>query len=137
MKYIDENEELNNEFEFVTTTPMPPQCCYDETKIVEFSKCEVSHNTDVDINFHCVGRLLKLNVNLNSVCPNKKIAIGVLVFEGNKLVGFKVKELYTGRCRYNECNSISAGEFCFVFSENDLCRCRSFKIRVIAHYTNL
>lgn len=134
---LEENEDQINEDEFSTTTLAPSNCCCNETKDANFLKCEISHNTDMDVNLNCLGRLLRVNVKINNVCPNKKIAIGVLVLEGNKLAGFRAKEIYTGNWFCGECKCINGGEFCFVFEENNLCSSRHFKVRIIAHYTNL
>ena len=120
-----------------TPPPAPATCCCDKVKDIKFDCCEISQNKDIDVSMHCLARMLTVNVNIKDICPNKKIIVAVLVFEDNKLKGIKAREVFTkGECGC-KCVDVCAGEFCFVFKEDDLSRCRNFRVKVISHYTDL
>ena len=94
-------------------------------------------------NLLCSGRLLSVYVNLKNVCPNRKIAVGVIVYENvnNVLVprGFKVAEVTTPSLGsdLSMCKTTKVGTFDFVLPENTtLCSERNFRIKVIAHYSD-
>lgn len=79
--------------------------------------------------------MLKLNVTINNVCPNKTVVVGILIYEDSRLKGVKVKEINT--CGLTTCSPVNAAQFCFVFKEEDLCRRRTFRVKAIAHYTDI
>lgn len=92
----------------------------------------------------CSGRLLSVYVNLRGVCPNRKIAVGVAVYEevNDVLVprGFKATEVTTAPV-VNDlscmCKNIKIGAFDFVLPENTTsCAEREFRVKVIAHYSD-
>lgn len=83
------------------------------------------------------GRLFAVDVNLYKVLCNKTIAIGVLVYEGEILRGFKVKQVYTGKAYGYRYRDINSGKIYFVFPEEDVSKERNFKVKVIANYINL
>lgn len=109
------------------------ECCCNEIKDVCFSDCEVIKKECMEVCPKCNGRLLNLQVKLKNICPNRLIVVGVLIYENNKLYAFKVKKLHTGFFNCN-CKDFNAGEFCFIFKENDLCENRRFTAKVIHHY---
>ncbi|MGL4737659.1 MAG: hypothetical protein ACRCW2_09435 [Cellulosilyticaceae bacterium] len=93
----------------------------------------------------CEGRLLTVSVRLRNICSNKQLAVGVLVYEviNSDLVsrGFKAIQVTTPPPLDPNtlCESLKVGPFEFVLPEADvtLCNARTFRVRVIAHYSNL
>ncbi|WP_051623580.1 hypothetical protein [Clostridium hydrogeniformans] len=112
------------------------ECCYDVTKEINFPPCKMIKNEFLDVQPSCDGRLLIIKVNLKNICPNKKIAVGVLIYKDNRVYAFRAKKIDTGNCSQCICKNFNAGEFCFVFTEDNLCEYRKIKIKVIVHYIN-
>ena len=115
--------------------PSASECCTNNEKDTTFGFCEVCKVDDLSVDLKCLGRVLRLNVTINNVCPNKNVVVGILIFEDNKLKAVKVKEVNT--CGLTVCSPVNAGQFCFVFKEEDLCRRRTFRVKAIAHYTDI
>lgn len=138
--YIDKasNEVANTiNCECTKEVKCPPvgDCCNNNEKDTTFGFCEICKTDELSVDLKCLGRVLRLNVTINKVCPNRHIAVGILIFEGNQLKAVKVKEINT--CGSTSCAPVNAGQFCFVFKEEDLCRRRTFKVKAIAHYTDI
>lgn len=149
-KIINVNSPLYEEFaadeyisEVITTaapttavpTPTPCPCCFSTERRVDYNKCELVAEENIETTVNCVGRFLDVAVTLRNVCPNKLVAIGVLVYdEQNRLLSFKVCRLFTGNGP-NCIPSLSAGRFCFVFDENYSCPGpRTFTVRIVSNY---
>ena len=138
--YVDEvSSEVANTIncECMQQIHCPPEneCCTNNEKETTFGFCEICKVDDLSVDLKCLGRVLRLNVTINNVCPNKNVVVGILIFEDNKLKAVKVKEVNT--CGLTVCSPVNAGQFCFVFKEEDLCRRRTFRVKAIAHYTDI
>lgn len=109
-------------------------CCCTTKKDVCFTTCDIVKNECIDTCPRCEGGLLILHVNLKNICLNKIIVVGVLLYENKKLYALKVKKITTGCSSYGKYGDFDAGEFCFVFPEDQLCQRRKFEVRVISNY---
>lgn len=113
-------------------------CCFDMTEDVFFDKCQdYEEKTVKPVRLQCQARLLKINVFLKNVCRGRKVAIGVIVCEGDKTRGFKGTEIEVPGKPCSGCTSIKINNFCFVLPERSICDKRKLKVKVIAHYTDL
>lgn len=124
-------------------------CC---TKEITLPKCCDSIFEDICLPMTDTGKVLAINLTLKHVLVNKKISIGIFVFEGKILKGFKVRTIDTGKsdedndCEWssyskykNECKykDVRTGNFYFVFpSEND-CENKKLNIKIISHYSDI
>lgn len=138
--YVDEiSDEVANTINCECGEPVqcPPVsgCCNNNEKDTTFAFCEICKTDELSVDLKCLGRVLRLNVTINNVCPNKNVVVGILIFEDDKLKAVKVKEVNT--CGLTACSPVKAGQFCFVFKEEDLCRRRTFTVKAIAHYTDI
>lgn len=115
-------------------SPPSDNCCCNTKQDICFSPCDIVKKECIDVCPSCEGRLLILHVNLKNICPNKIIAVGVLIYENKKLYAFKVKKMPTGCFDGCKNKNFDAGEFCFVFPEDQLCQKRKFKVKVMSHY---
>ena len=116
-------------------TPTPCPCCFATQAPVNFEKCQLTANETITTTITCVGRFLDIDVILKNVCPNKVIDIGVLVFENDKLITFKVCTFFTDSSGDACIASVNAGKFCFVFEEPTACPpARTFTVKVVANY---
>lgn len=115
-------------------------CCCTRRQDITFEVCEdVKDFTLQNVELNCEGRFLKIRVELDNVCAGRNVAVGVLICEnvaGTFFTrGFKVREVtipgLTG-CQQN----VSAGEFCFVLPEENLCERRTVRVHVVAHYSS-
>lgn len=116
-------------------------CCCEKQQSVTFNPCEdVKDITVQNVVLNCEGRFLKVRVNLDRVCPGRKVVIGVLVCEnvsGTFMTrGFRVCEITIPGTADTCVDDVNVGDFCFVFPEEDLCSTRTFKVNVIAHYSS-
>jgi hypothetical protein len=106
---------------------------------ITINPCVISDNRDIQAEMNCQGRLLTIRVILKCVCPNKKIAIGVLLLEGSKVRGFKVKEVFTPPLPTGfpggSCEHVTICKFCFVLS-GSICCPLTLTPQIIAHYTD-
>lgn len=127
-------------------------CCCDASEDVTFNACENFKEITIDdVLLKCQGRLLKVDVELDRVCPGRDINVGVLVCEevtgtdqsGKDVVDESIIRGFRA-CTLNvpgeseECiDNVNVGPFCFVIPEDNLCDERDLKVHVIAHYSNL
>lgn len=99
----------------------------------------ISDNKDIQTEIKCQGRLLTIRVILKYICPNRKIAIGVILFEGNKVRGFQVKEIVAPPLPTNHpsgsCDHVVVCKFYFVLS-GSIASPLTLTPKVIAHYTD-
>lgn len=115
--------------------------CIEKTEDVTFKHCEdVKEVTIHGVKLKHEGRLLKVKVELENVCPGRKVAVGVLLYKkeclGKELKGFKTCEIEIP-CSLTPChNRIKIGEFCFILAEQDLCSKNKLQLKVIAHYSS-
>lgn len=132
-----------NEVEIDCTEYINSGCC-DEADLVEFEVCEELKEI-TETSTLCAGRLLSVSVKLTKVCPERKVAIGVIVYEkleDNSLEpkGFRATEITTPAITETDtcvCKDIEVKPFDFVLPEEDgICKERSFYTKVIAHYSD-
>jgi len=129
-----------SDFDCLPYTIGSADCCGNSSPhSITLDPCIISDNKDIKTELDCQGRLLTIRVILKNVCPNKKIAIGVVLLEGTKVRGFKVKEivtppLLTGHLA-KHCENLVVCKFCFVLPGN-LCCPITITPKVIAHYTS-
>jgi|GEM_PF-3477465 hypothetical protein len=109
-------------------------CCCNAEKNISFSPCERIKKDFIDVSPSCSRRLLVLHVNLKNICPGKKIVVCVLIYENNKLCALKIKKINTDWFHTCKCRDFYVGKFCFAFKEEELCRYRKFKVKVLTHY---
>ncbi|MDE6588910.1 MAG: VWA domain-containing protein [Oscillospiraceae bacterium] len=110
--------------------------------------CEDSVCFDAgDLGMESLGRIVQLDVTLRSVCPNKRVALAVLLsevdLEGNE---YKrgLKTMTVPAHTREGCRDVAVQNIRFVLPEdldvsgspNDICNRRSFKARFIAHYVD-
>lgn len=115
------------------TTAAPCACCFTTEVPVNYERCQLTADRTIETTVNCVGRFLDVNVTLRNVCPNKFVNVGVLVYEGTRLVTFKVCRFFTNGG--TDCiPSVNAGRFCFVFDEPSCPPARTFTVRVVANY---
>lgn len=117
----------------------PADCCGKSVPNIIIEACKISENEDIQTELDCQGRILTIRVILKCVCPNKKIAIGVLLYEGDKVRGFKVKEIVTPPLPtgnlVEKCEHVVICKFCFILP-GSICCPLTLTPKVIAHYTN-
>lgn len=128
-----------NDLDCPPCTCKSEDCCGKVSEPIKFQRCEIVKKEEIRTNLDCEGRLLKIKVILDNVCFNKKIAVGVIIFNEEGIKGFKVKEIEVlppteapGEDG-NHCTSCCC-KFCFVLP-GSVCPELTLKARVIAHYT--
>ena len=108
--------------------------------------CEDSVVFDAgDVYLESMGRILQLDVNLKNVCPNRRVALGVILTEvdaeGNEYQR-GVKAITVPAHSYPTCRDVLVKCIKFVLPEElslagessgSMCGARSFKARLIAH----
>ena len=133
---------IDNEVDNPTVTwiDCPAQPCD------ECSKCDCSRDiiilncdsvTDytIDTTIRCSGRILKLTVNVNNVCPNRKIALAAFILENDVLKGVRFKEVTSGVGTV--CQNVTT-TMLFVLPDSNACAAtRILNARVIANYVDL
>ena len=126
---------------------MVPDCCEPVEEVV-FSECDTVVDLDLpndtgSYDLKCNGRLLLLGVRLRNICPNRRIALGVIATEVISGIeysrGFKAMTISAQPPASTPCTPLFIRPITFIFPEDvdgspDLCDERVFKIRVIAHY---
>lgn len=138
IKSLDSNVvEANNE---KCPQPITCNCCCEKGQDITFEVCQDIRDVTIqDVNLSCEGRFLKVRVELDKVCPGRKVSIGVVLCEnicGTFIIkGFRVCEVEIPGTK--DCvNNLPVGEFCFVLPEGDLCSRRTVRVKVIAHYSS-
>lgn len=114
--------------------PTSGDCCYGISKSITFEPCKMIESQCLDVSPSCDGRLLLLKVYLKNVCPNKHVAMAVLLYKNNRLYALKTRKIDTSDFRPCSCRDFYAGKFCFVLPEDNLCNIQEIKVKVIAHY---
>ncbi len=107
--------------------------------------CQDSIVFDVgDVYLESTGRILQLDVNLKNVCPNKRVALGIILTEtdpqGNEYPR-GVKTITVPAHDSPSCRDVLVRCVKFVLPEDldvsggtlGMCNVRNFKVRVIAH----
>ncbi|MGN0166226.1 MAG: VWA domain-containing protein [Lachnospiraceae bacterium] len=149
---LDYYDEQNNRVEFpspkikvecervIITEPCP------EPVEVEIQGCEDSVEYDAgSIEMSSLGRILKLDVTLKNVCPNKRVALAVIVTEEDKY-GIEhdrgMKTMTVPAHSRSSCQDVTIRCIKFVLPEDldvsesvtSICNKRKFKARFIVHY---
>ncbi|MDD2234522.1 MAG: hypothetical protein PHV03_06390 [Desulfitobacteriaceae bacterium] len=130
---------MNPNNEEVGVLPAVDNCCCTRSQDITFEVCEdVKDFTIQNVELNCVGRFLKVRVELDNICRGRTVAVGVLLCEnvqGTFLTrGFKVREVF--RAGSPGCVSNVTEEFCFVLPENNLCSRRTVRVNIVAHYSS-
>lgn len=105
--------------------------CHDGGKVC-FPPCTICGCEEVETCINESARVLNVKVKLKKVCGNKKVCLGVLVFECGKLVRVRAQEIKI--CGRNQCTCPPPIDFWFIFEDKDLCDPRKFEIKVVADY---
>ena len=99
-----------------------------------------------DVYLESQGRFLQLDVNLKNVCPNRRVALGVLLSEVDQQGEEHqrgVKAMTIPAHHYSTCRDVLVKCIKFVLPEDvdvsgqtpySMCNTRNFKARVIAHH---
>ena len=124
---------------------MPEPC--PEPVDITVGRCQDSLVYDAgDVSLESLGRILQLDVNLKSVCPGKRTALGVVLTEidqegnehqrGMKTMTIPAHNSPTCRDVLVKCIKFVLPEDMDVSGENPpaICNARNFKARFIAHY---
>lgn len=113
---------------------------------VSIHGCQDSVIFDVgDVNLESLGRILQLNVNLKNICPNRRIALAVILSEVDQYGrehqrGMKVMTIPAHHA--SSCRDVLVKCIKFVLpedldtghcSDRGLCNRRNFKVRVLAN----
>ncbi len=117
------------------------------TSSVEFDGCEECKNVVIDGHHLCgLGRFLNVSATVRRVCPNKRIAVGVTLYEttggGRVAKGYRT---FVASHSENCCADITMNNLRFVLPEeiaetNDTtttCCRRTFETDCVAHYVDV
>lgn len=156
----NENNEVvfpSPEIEVNCGTVITPEECPAPVNIT-IDGCEDTVEFDAgDVNLESLGRILKLDVTLNNVCPGKRVALALILTEDDekgKECPRGMKTLTIPAHNKNGCRDVtvrcikfvlpkdintsgcycSIGEQCPPTVQNSLCRKRHLKVRIIANY---
>ncbi len=139
----------------VVTFPDPTvtvECCQTEYKedcptAIDFSMnaCDSYLEYDLgDTTLEGLGRILSLSTTIKNVCPNKRVALGVLLYELNDEKeefsrGMKTFTIPAHSC--SSCRDITFKNIKFVVPEDislnnctRMCCARNFRVKVLANY---
>ena len=104
-------------------------------KILLIARCDAVTDRTIDTTIRCSGRILKLTVNVNNVCPNRKIALAAFILENDVLKGVRFKEVTSGVGTV--CQNVTT-TMLFVLPDINACAAtRILNARVIANYVDL
>ncbi len=113
---------------------------------IEIGECEDYYEFDAqNVSISSVGRILNLSLTLKSVCPNKRVALAVILTEtddGGIEYNRGMKTFTIVAHDKNSCKDIPVSGIKFVLPENPedgtdgqgLCRKRKLKVRFISNY---
>lgn len=107
---------------------------------VQIDGCEDSLEFDAgQISLASLGRILQLDVTLKSVCPNRRVALAVILTETDSNgIEYKrgLKTLTVPAHTRQTCQDVTVRCINFVLPEeqSSICSARNFKARFIAHY---
>ena len=123
-----------------------PEPCPDPIE-VSIGGCQDSGVYDVgDVYLESLGRILQLDVNVKNVCPNKRVALGIILTEvdsqGNEYPR-GLKTVTVPAHHYPGCRDVLVKCVTFVLPEDldvsggtpsAICNTRNFKVRLLANY---
>lgn len=128
-----------------------PDCC-EPPEDVTFDECQTVIELDLPsptgyYDLKCNGRLLALGIRLRNICPDRRVAVGVIATEVVNDVeysrGFKAVTVPAQPASLTcPCSGVIVKPITFVFPEDlddtpDICDERTFRIRVLAHYIDI
>ena len=132
--------EVRNQIEVV------PEACNIPIEI-ETDGCKDAIEYDMgDVYFDSLGRILQLDVTIKNICPNKRVALAVILTEidENGIEHKRGMKTTVIPAHYNqECRDIKVKCLKFVLPEEldvsggcikSICNKRRFKARIISHY---
>lgn len=112
-----------------------------------YTRCEVDKNMILEASeLPNVGRFLTLQATVKNICPNRRVALGIKLYEttgGSRVLkGYKT---YSFKHNESNCRDVSLCNIRFVLpeelSEGDdnttMCGQRSFDIETNSHYVNI
>ena len=113
---------------------------------IEISGCQDSVVYDVgDTYLESLGRILQVNVNIRNVCPNRRVALGIILTEIDEQGAEHsrgMKTLTVPAHQYPTCRDVLVKCVKFVLPEDldvsggsaqAMCNARNFRVRVIAN----
>ncbi|MFA9397050.1 MAG: hypothetical protein ACERKV_02120 [Clostridiaceae bacterium] len=128
---MDENIIFSNNMDYINNTKTANcECLLQEN--VEFAASDDYKNVNIVSTLSCGGKILKVIVKLNNICKNRKIAIGVIIYEKDRILAFKVSKVDPTEgtiARENE-----EKEFWFALPDENANQKRNLAINVFAHY---
>ncbi|MGN0328606.1 MAG: VWA domain-containing protein [Lachnospira sp.] len=113
---------------------------------IDIDGCEDAVEYDCgDLHLESLGRILQLDVTLKNVCPNRRVALAVIITEvGEHGIEYKrgMKTMTVPAHTKKNCSDVIVRCIKFVLPEdldtsgspNSICNERNFKARLIAHY---
>ena len=139
--------------EFTECSPIQIDVNDTTTHNVCFEKCENNKNLVLEPQESSnVGRFLMVNATIKNICPKKRVAVGIKLYEttnGNKVIkGHKAYSImHDQKC----CTDITLTNIHFVLPEentiyrdktsmcdkSDICDKRTFDLETTAHYIDL
>lgn len=143
-----DNEELAGLFnELMDEDVVTPDCCMDTVNI-SFCGCDESVTFDAgNIEVCSSGSILKIDFTLHDVCPNKRIAVAVVLTEidsHGKEHSRGMQTLTVPGHHHQDCDDIKVKCVRFVLpddldvrkEEKSKCKKRNFKARIITNYVD-
>ena len=107
-----------------------------EPRCVILPSCSDGVETDIgELYIASPGRIVKLDVTLRDVCPNKRVALAVLLTDGED-GGFRSLKTYAipAHCS-RECHDVRIEGICFAVPDEDChCMSRELSAQLIANY---
>lgn len=89
-----------------------------------------------DIQLQSQGRILRLDVTINNVCPNREVAMAVILTEKPENIDRGMKVFRIPAHSSQNCRDVVVKNIIFILPEDnmDMCRERNFTAKVLAHY---
>lgn len=80
---------------------------------------------------------MELTVNINNVCPNRRIAVATFLTEEDDIVGVRFKEVTSGGSTGGSCQNVTTTMLFVLPDENACATTRTLRASVIANYIDL
>ena len=117
------------------------------TTSIGFDQYEESRNVELDAqNLSGIGRFLNVTATIKRVCPNKRIAVGMTLYEttggGRIAKGYKTfvashSESCCADIKFNNIRFILPEEIAETTDPMTTCRGRTFEMDCVAHYVDV
>lgn len=116
------------------------------TTPIFYDNCEQSKTFTLDSqHISGLGRFLNFSVTIKRVCPNKRVAVGLLLYEttggcrimkGHKAYAVSHNEHCCADIRLNNVKFVMPEELADTNDNESVCPRRSFEMEFVAHYVN-